>query len=619
MKRGLCGICRISLKWNEDGDIISVDEHQEISTYHIRQNQNLCYWCGLISFMLIPGRDYVKIKLQADSPWSSDLYRDLQSAQVVEYSPFDVHVLRFEYIASSGEDWSYLGAIDTCRRSSPMHPLKEQSVRPGRFGMPIISNKIDSEAIIGSMDACKRKCSDARNVANSRYVEPIVITLVDTVKMCLVDSTTDEDYICLSYVWGTTSSARASSHTRVAWREVGALRSLAIAPLITDAIELVGRLLKRYLWVDQLCIEQDNTSQQHSQIRQMDIMYHQSILTLIAWASTNADDRIPGLNSADIQWSYSSMAALGNTAARAHFPLGESIQLDSVVYRSRGWTLQEEWLAPRRLYLGHYAIHYHCSICHAGQNCEETFHCNSANLHKQLAFKSASSRAFNLYIRAVWRFSKRRLTMQSDTLHAFAGIYGAIGLDESGDSRSGLPAALLGQMLFWDNVASNSNLERNLSFPSWSWAGWVGPVVPTLLAQCELLAENLHFLSTPESTINSLNPLAVGDKSMNLLCFAAETAVATNDCVAILEMEANMSRVENARSCLFDTSAGGSRNEILILMGRYPMDRSKDLWTLVLWLVGRPQGKRPERLALLKTTPERWNSLERKRTNLELA
>ena len=80
------------------------------------------------------------------------------------------------------------------------------------------------------------------------------------------------DYLSLSYVWGGVTQQSYQLRSK-----------MAILPqTIEDAIDLVQKLGKRYLWVDSLCIDQSDDKDRERQIKQMHNIYSGAYVTIIA-------------------------------------------------------------------------------------------------------------------------------------------------------------------------------------------------------------------------------------------------------------------------------------------------------------------------------------------------
>lgn len=93
--------------------------------------------------------------------------------------------------------------------------------------------------------------------------------------------------VALSYVWGQVTIHRIKN---------GVLpRSLPRT--IEDAIELTLALGYHYIWVDQVCIDPDDATKKHGQIRSMGRIYGEAELTLVAASGDDAHHGLPGVAS----------------------------------------------------------------------------------------------------------------------------------------------------------------------------------------------------------------------------------------------------------------------------------------------------------------------------------
>jgi len=81
--------------------------------------------------------------------------------------------------------------------------------------------------------------------------------------------------------------------------------------------------------------------------------------------------------------------------------------------------------------------------------------------------------AISSYISCVEAYSRRHLSYADDGLNAFAGISKVLESDLETTLFYGLPIKYFELALLWSPKANQSRRE---AFPSWSWAGWSGPV-----------------------------------------------------------------------------------------------------------------------------------------------
>ena len=64
---------------------------------------------------------------------------------------------------------------------------------------------------------------------------------------------------------------------------------------VEDAIVVTLRLGYRYLWVDKYCTGLDE-AHFHTQLKQMNLVYHNSVLTIIALAGKDSSHGLPGVS-----------------------------------------------------------------------------------------------------------------------------------------------------------------------------------------------------------------------------------------------------------------------------------------------------------------------------------
>ena len=121
------------------------------------------------------------------------------------------------------------------------------------------------------------------------------ILLIDVLDRCIVQKAmADVRYFTLSYVRGDSVIPATTKSNLAAWQVKLSLPA-NLPATIGDALTVVSRLGERYLWVDSLCILQDDLASLHSDIRRMDTMYSHAVATIVAPSGVNADSGLPGV------------------------------------------------------------------------------------------------------------------------------------------------------------------------------------------------------------------------------------------------------------------------------------------------------------------------------------
>lgn len=126
--------------------------------------------------------------------------------------------------------------------------------------------------------------------------------LIDVVDLKLVrsqDLSNDIRYFALSYVWGGAKTSELNKSTlepyKIPRAFVAENRDIFIPKTIRQSMQLVAFLGERYLWVDRLCIVQDDDTHLDHQIRIMASIYHQAHVTIVAAAGWDCDAGFRGI------------------------------------------------------------------------------------------------------------------------------------------------------------------------------------------------------------------------------------------------------------------------------------------------------------------------------------
>lgn len=347
-----------------------------------------------------------------------------------------------------------------------------------------------------------------------RCANPIPLLFVDVVDHCLVKATSVEKYFTLSYVWGGPQTA-ATTRSNVEERyQSGSLADgrCTLPWTIRDAMALVQHLGGRYLWVDSLCIVQDDAEHKHRDIRRMDIVYMMAFATIVAAHGQNANAGLPGVRprtrnaritscisiSAEPKSSDSKPQTLLLTTSTPPLPLA----LDSSVWESRGWVLQEQLLSRRCIYFTSDGVYFQCgrktvSETAADDSVSTSPYENPREENDMLSMENPLvvlgkagliseterlCRTFEVYMQLVGTYVLRHLTVSDDIVNAFSGILTVLEEHFAGGFVSALPVAALDLALLWTpgqkmlarSYYTTSKTTKNSKpyFPSWSWTGW---------------------------------------------------------------------------------------------------------------------------------------------------
>ena len=186
--------------------------------------------------------------------------------------------------------------------------------------------------------------------------------LIDTWRLCLTSGDNQAPYVALSYVWGQTTFFKTCKanidQLRIDMALSDSHHRLGVPRTIADAIALVGLLEERYLWVDALCIVQDDQSMKHDQINNMASIFANATITIIAKDGEHANHGLRGLREISEPRSISQEAfKLGNSYSVVHTTPVDSRN----IWEERGWTFQEQLFSRRLLQFHHGSVHWQCA------------------------------------------------------------------------------------------------------------------------------------------------------------------------------------------------------------------------------------------------------------------
>lgn len=318
--------------------------------------------------------------------------------------------------------------------------------------------------------------------------------LIDVHQSCVVQTSRGSRYIALSYVWPRSNSLCLSSSNVNRLKQPGALLDikLRLHKVITDSMALVRELGETYLWVDALCIVQDDKQLKGDLINSMDDIYGSSYLTIIAACMEDAEYGLPGVQSKSrhIRQSMETLDGLRFVTALPDYKTA----VGRTRWASRAWTLQEGVLSRRCLIFTGDQLYFRCTV---DSRCEDVvaetstlFQVHPAKpkfrspdvdylMNAEFSKSISSSKIFGEYALLVRQFTMRSLTFQSDVINAFSGIMNSLSCHfKNLGFLYGLPERDFDRAVLWYSTSApirrtvqRSALE-SFAFPSWSWAGW---------------------------------------------------------------------------------------------------------------------------------------------------
>jgi hypothetical protein len=299
-------------------------------------------------------------------------------------------------------------------------------------------------------------------------------------------------YVALSYVWGTLPEVLETTKSNFkSLRLRGALAGKANHSLlprtVTDAISFTRMMHQRYLWVDRLCIVQDDPSSLEKQLGQMSSIYANSYFTIIAADGDDADYGLRGVGGGSPPRSYNqNLLRFTDDCVMMAITEDETHHNSrTTTWHRRAWTFQERVLSPRNIIFFRGRVLWECRKSRwfediaAEPDGVTITTSKSARTGDNYNFTHSRWPDLRQYEGLVSSYNQRLLTYPSDGLRAFSAIISRLSQTFKGGFFYGLPELFFDYGLLWcpnTPVIRRTDPTGSTSFPSWSWVGWQGNV-----------------------------------------------------------------------------------------------------------------------------------------------
>jgi hypothetical protein len=342
-------------------------------------------------------------------------------------------------------------------------------------------------------------------------------------------------YAALSHRWGNTkdyilTSKRLSTyHTGIPLSDVS--RTMKDAFHATRSLEL------EYLWVDCMCIVQDDPDDWARESATMSKVYGLSTCTLVAAVDGDGDDGCFAIRNqyevrpCVIPNPFSKESNLSFNVRSQYLEEIFTREMKNSAWYNRGWVFQERTLSPRLLIFGKTQMLWSCHKLQAA----ETWPCGKTNDDFIDRFESLEveksrlrellnkNRVISPYDTAwatfILDYTRSNLTRMSDRLIALQGLASQI---ETATGRrycaglwidSSLPSSLL-----WSAASPKHPRPQEYRAPTWSWASIDGPIVFEIDKMDAIEIEVLGTIALPTNQHhNSRVPLAALQISGSLI------------------------------------------------------------------------------------------------------
>lgn len=415
------------------------------------------------------------------------------------------------------------GFYSPIEKYEEVHPRKDD-VHLGYFPRLVEQDPL-SNATLGLVKDWLATCS-SHAFCRAQVPQPLpkrLVTVRSDGRLVLTEHL-DEigHYLALSHCWGSVDTTFSTTSENFAQRASTGFQSSEMPRNFRHAIEFMRRLGYDYIWIDSLCILQDDQEDWACEASKMAQYYNRALLTLaVADAMTchvgflydRKHHTSPGIGGED-QHYYCFRDVLQDEFA---------LNLKAAI-NQRAWTLQERLVSPRVVSFTREQLLWYCR---EGEWAEGYVH-NTWRSHDEakLGWQKAGYQIDREVSNAYWRsrssdphyqpyfdpdfvaeiwykciseYTTRFLSRPSDKLAAVAGLAENYAEPETGQYLAGLWEYDFFRGLAWDRVRLSKQNDSEASLyivekakraiatralkppsqyraPSWSWASVNGPV-----------------------------------------------------------------------------------------------------------------------------------------------
>ncbi len=151
------------------------------------------------------------------------------------------------------------------------------------LGRRVGSSHIDPALLLSWLSLCTDQNGHDCTPTPFEFNPGFELRLIDVKRRCVVDPPPRPRYVALSYVWGNSVQVTLERKHDARLRREGGLsdRYTDIGTTIKDAMYLCEQLGEQYLWVDGLCIKQDDEEDRARQINGMNQIYSCAVFTIV--------------------------------------------------------------------------------------------------------------------------------------------------------------------------------------------------------------------------------------------------------------------------------------------------------------------------------------------------
>ncbi|KUJ20428.1 HET-domain-containing protein [Mollisia scopiformis] len=322
----------------------------------------------------------------------------------------------------------------------------------------------------------------------------------DKVYLYTTQSKDASKYLALSYVWGGPQEVTTTTATLLDKHQGISMPNLPLT--IQDAIRVTRNLGFRYLWIDALCIIQDDDEDKKHEIKRMGTIYKNATMTIAAANTTSVNESFLAPRPIPGTCPFPYLLPDGTFGTLWIKDKGHPEPIQSPL-DSRAWACQESLLSPRILWYGPAHLKWICNVdkfpdCNLGK--APTYYSSYNYKHRRLPqsiyglaeelVDDIDTLRSRIWIQTMMDYSSRALTYHEDRLPALSGVASETQKVWGDEYYAGMWQKYLVRHLAWHaSISTTATITKdadteNLHLPkqdqsqspTWSWTSYKGQV-----------------------------------------------------------------------------------------------------------------------------------------------
>ncbi|KAI0890145.1 heterokaryon incompatibility protein-domain-containing protein, partial [Annulohypoxylon maeteangense] len=302
-------------------------------------------------------------------------------------------------------------------------------------------------------------------------------------------------YLALSHCWGPNPGAVIRTTLATLEEHLNCIPLARLSKTFHSAVMITRSLGIQYLWIDSLCIIQDDVSDWESESAKMGSIYSLAFATIAASASSDSYTGcfIPRDNSTHVgvRYSISKSRSSGYTKVMVRPKIFGFQNLKESPLQRRGWVIQERILSRRVIYYDKDQILWECRELRKSEDCVsaeayEIHHVQGTEPWRGFrnSYEPENGRAGGKFVwdwyEMVEDYTGRALTKGNDKLPAISGIASQMEIRTGESYVAGLWKSHLHIGILWQRSLENWLVlppgQDGYRAPSWSWSALDGKI-----------------------------------------------------------------------------------------------------------------------------------------------